>query len=66
MRSDAPGSNFSAYDLFTEAMRLYERAEHLRPAGNDEALLRWNTCARTITTAHLEPRPLDGFRPILE
>ena len=66
MRSDAPGSNFSAYDLFKEAMRLFEKAELMRPAGNDEALLRWNTCARTITTEKLEPRPLDDFRPILE
>jgi hypothetical protein len=65
-RSEAPGSNFSAYDLFSEAMRLYEKAEQLRPPGNDEALLRWNTCARTITAAKLEPRPLDDFRPILE
>src|SRR5205085_3702086 len=37
MRSDAPGSNFSAYDLFREAMRLFETAERLRPSGNDEA-----------------------------
>ena len=66
MRSEAPGSNFSAYDLFREAMRLYEKAERLRPPGNDEALLRWNTCARTITGARLEPRPLDDFRPMLE
>src|SRR5262245_9433354 len=66
MRSEAPGSNFSAYDLFTEAMRLFERAELLRPPGNDEALLRWNTCARTITAANLEARPLEDFRPILE
>ena len=63
MRSDAPGSNFSAYDLFTEAMRLYEKAEQLRPAGNDEALLRWNTCARTITAEKLKPRPIEDFRP---
>jgi hypothetical protein len=66
MRSEAPGSNFSAYDLFREAMRLFEKAEGLRPPGNDEALLRWNTCARTITSMRLEPRPLDDFRPILE
>jgi hypothetical protein len=64
MRSEAPGSNFSAYDLFSEAMRLYEKAERLRPPGNDEALLRWNTCARTISAAKLEPRPLDDFRPM--
>ena len=66
MRSEAPGSNFSAFDLFQEAMRLYEKAERLRPQGNDEALLRWNTCARTITAEKLEPRPLEDFRPILE
>jgi hypothetical protein len=66
MRSDAPGSNFSAYDIFTEAMRLYELAEKLRPSGNDEALLRWNTCARTITAAELEPRPIADFRPMME
>src|SRR5438477_1689875 len=63
MRSDAPGSNFSAYDLFSEAMRLYEKAERLRPPGNDEALLRWNTCARTITTEKLRPRPMEDFPP---
>jgi hypothetical protein len=66
MRSETPGSNFSAYDLFREAMRLYEKAEELRPPGNDEALLRWNTCARTIMTERLEPRPLEDFRPMLE
>ena len=64
MRSDAPGSNFSAYDLFSEAMRLFEKAERLRPPGNDEALLRWNTCARTIIAEKLVPRPLDDFRPM--
>ena len=29
-------------------MAHYERAEALRPAGNDDALLRWNTCARVL------------------
>src|SRR5438094_4329814 len=63
MRSDAPGSNFSAYDLFSEAIRLYEKGERPRPSGNDEALLRWNTCARTILSEKLEPRPLEDFPP---
>src|SRR4051812_7350152 len=65
MRSDAPGSNFSAFDLFSEAMRLYEKAERLRPPGNDEALLRWNTCARTIMSAKLQPRPMEDYPPRL-
>jgi tetratricopeptide (TPR) repeat protein len=66
MRRPAPGSHFSAYDLFREAMNLYEKAEKLRPPGNDEALLRWNTCARAIIAGRLEARPLDDFRPMLE
>ena len=35
-----------------EAMECYERAEILRPAGNDDALLRWNACARLIMRDH--------------
>ncbi len=34
-----------------EAMREYERADALRPAGNDDARLRWNACAR-VFNAH--------------
>jgi hypothetical protein len=41
-----PGT--AAYQLLREAMTFYEQAEALRPPGNDEALLRWNTCARMI------------------
>src|SRR5207245_5609213 len=66
MRRAAPGSHFSAFDLFLEAMRLYEKAEKTRPPGNDEALLRWTTCARAIMAGRLEERPLDDFRPMLE
>lgn len=34
--------------LLESAMEHYERAEHLRPAGNDDAILRWNRCARLL------------------
>ena len=36
------------YDWIAEAMRYFERAEWLRPSGNDDALLRWNACARFL------------------
>jgi hypothetical protein len=36
------------YACLREAMTWYERAEEIRPAGNDDPLLRWNTCARLI------------------
>jgi hypothetical protein len=29
-------------------MSCYEKAAAIRPAGTDEALLRWNTCARLL------------------
>jgi hypothetical protein len=29
-------------------MNWFEKAETVRPPGNDDALLRWNTCARII------------------
>ena len=43
-----PGVGSVAYGWLQRAMEKYERAEQLRPAGNDEATLRWNTCARII------------------
>jgi hypothetical protein len=52
----APGAGFVAYEWLREAMTWYERAEALRPAGNDDALLRWNTCARMLNeSAHIVP-----------
>ena len=44
----APGAGFVAYEWLREAMTWYEKAEPLRPSGNDDALLRWNTCARML------------------
>jgi hypothetical protein len=42
------GSGTIAYDWFRDAMSWYEQAEALRPPGNDDAILRWNTCARFL------------------
>jgi tetratricopeptide (TPR) repeat protein len=41
--------------LFEEAMRCFAEAEIIRPPGNDDAILRWNRCARLL---HSHP----GFR----
>jgi len=56
LRQNTPGCRFQAYDLFREAMEWFEKAEAIRPADNDEALLRWNTCARIIERNKLVPR----------
>ena len=39
---------YSIRPLFEEALSLYAEAEALRPAGNDDAILRWNSCVRTL------------------
>ena len=51
-----PGCGFEAYEFLREAMAWYEKAEVLRPPGNDDALLRWNACARIIMGNGLAPR----------
>jgi hypothetical protein len=66
LHRSAPGGGSTAYHLLREAMQCYEKAETLRPADNDEALLRWNTCARTIMSEHLQPSPADDSITMLE
>jgi hypothetical protein len=67
IRKGSPGVGFTAYDALREAMEHYEKAEQLRPEGNDDALLRWNTCARILMRNHdLRPRGEEVFEPALE
>lgn len=54
-----------AHDWFRDAMKFYEKAESLRPAGNDETILRWNTCARLLEK-HEPKRPTrEELQPVL-
>ena len=66
LHQSAPGATFGAYEWLSEAMRWYEQAEAIRPAGNDDALLRWNACARMIMGNHLTPRQKEEMEPMLE
>lgn len=62
-----PGSAFSAHDGFREAMAWYEKAEAIRPAGNDDAILRWNACARILmNNPQLKPGPEERMEQPLE
>jgi hypothetical protein len=60
------GNAFIAYDWLHDAMEHYDKAEALRPPGNDDAILRWNTCARLIMHYHLEPKEEEFIEPPLE
>jgi hypothetical protein len=41
-------SGGDVYQGFRDAMAWYEKAAALRPASNEDALLRWNACARLL------------------
>jgi hypothetical protein len=61
-----PGFGPRAYEWLREAMTWFDRAEAIRPPGNDDALLRWNTCARLIMRDHrLVATTDDQIEPLL-
>jgi tetratricopeptide (TPR) repeat protein len=49
--------------LFGEAMRCFAEAEIIRPPDNDDAILRWNRCARLLQShpGFLEEKESDAF-----
>ncbi|MGH9409435.1 MAG: hypothetical protein ACRD1V_08270 [Vicinamibacterales bacterium] len=60
------GAAGHAVEWLREAMECYERAEAMRPAQNDDAVLRWNACARllselpAVTPGIDQPEPLQS------
>ncbi len=66
LAQDSPGASHYAYDNLREAMACFETAEAIRPPGNDDALLRWNTCARMIEKNRLVAREEERLEPPLE
>ena len=66
LRHGAPGSGPQAYQWLREAMDWYDRAEAIRQPGNDDALLRWNACARLIMSdRRLVPQHEERGEPIM-
>jgi len=61
------GAPEMAYDWVRRAMAHYERAEQLRPAGNEEAILRWNTCVRILERdKRVHPAVEQEYEPAFE
>src|SRR5215471_17969514 len=64
--ADGPGSSGYVYDWIVKALQFFEKAEHLRPAGNDDSILRWNTCVRFLEHhKQLRPKQEETPEPIL-
>jgi hypothetical protein len=61
-----PGSSGRVYEWIVKAMGLFEEAERVRPAGNDDPILRWNACVRFLERhKSLGPATEDVKEPIL-
>jgi hypothetical protein len=61
-----PGVARVARDWLLEALRFFEQAETRRPQGNDDAILRWNACARILMrNPHLQAVVEERTEPLL-
>jgi len=58
----ALGGESAAYHALRAAMSFYEQAANFSPPGNEDAALRWNTCARVIMK-NAESVSLDEDQP---
>ena len=57
LRRGVPDAGSRAHDALRRAMQHFEQAEAMRAPGNDESILRWNTCARLLNSnPQLAPR----------
>jgi hypothetical protein len=54
LAKDHPGARGAAYEYLVEAIKHYDDAEKHAPPGNDDAILRHNTCVRIIELHRLE------------
>lgn len=67
LKRGGPRSVHSAYGWFREAMESFEKAIAIRPPHNDDAILRWNTCARILMgNPNLAPEKEEAFQTWLE
>jgi hypothetical protein len=67
LHGGAPRAGEAAYHGIRDAMAWYEKAIALHPAGEDEAILRWNTCARTLArNGALKPSVAEAYEPSFE
>jgi hypothetical protein len=48
LKRGGPRAGHIAYEWLREAMEHFDKAAAIRPPGNDDAILRWNTCVRAL------------------
>jgi hypothetical protein len=67
LRRGGLGAGEVAYDWLMKAMSHFDSAAAIRPEGNDDAILRWNTCARVINArSDVHPGHQEAGQSMLE
>lgn len=61
-----PGAVDIAVDYLHQAMQCYARAEAMRPAGDDDSILRWNSCARMLVAHDRADQASQVYEPALD
>ncbi|MCH7784371.1 MAG: hypothetical protein IIB06_02995 [Bacteroidetes bacterium] len=67
LKRTSPRVVYIAYEHYRDAMEFYEKAEKIHPENNQDAVLRWNACVRSIQDFKLKPSPdEDQVQPFLD
>lgn len=67
LRRGGPGSGTAAYDFFTKAMGAYSEALSSCDPKNQDAVLRWNSCARILNSnPDVKAEDSGGAEPLLD
>jgi tetratricopeptide (TPR) repeat protein len=60
LKRKTPRAKYIAYEHYRKAMDFFEEADKIHPDKNEDAILRWNACARRIQEHKLEAAPDDN------
>ena len=63
LASGAMHAEAMALTTLRSAMESFEKAEALRQPGNDDAILRWNTCQRTLARMRRQEMAEEQYEP---
>jgi hypothetical protein len=66
LASGAMHAEAMAHETLRTAMDAFERAEKLRVPGNDDSILRWNTCLRTLARMRAHELADGEYEPAFE
>ena len=66
LASGAMHAEAMAHATLRSAMESFEQAEQLRQPGNDDAILRWNTCLRTAARMRAQELADGDYEPAFE